>query len=228
MQKILLVSGSTQKSSAVGRIIESQLPYQVYSAYNSPTIQSLVNARVFNLAVFDFETVDEDTLQIVNWLREMDCNFPILMVAKSISREIENQINMLSDIYVLTDPITEKSIVGLVRKLLVVKKVPKQIYRRFDTNQIAHIEGLSTGDVLMTSMYNLSKGGAYCEFESPTMVAVGDMYRFKVFINDTNSEYTFNAKIIWTTPKGRFSGRFGCGVKFVSAKDAYHELMSKG
>lgn len=227
MQKVLLVSGSPQKTSHVGKIIETQLPFQVFSAFDPGTIQSHVSTRVFNLAVFDFETVNENTIQIVNWLREMDCSFPILLVSKKVKPEIAGQLSMLADIHVLTEPLTDKAIVGLVRKLLIVKKVPKQLYRRFDTNQIAEMEALNSGDSMLTSMYNLSKGGAYCEFDSPTPLSVGDMLRLKVFINDTNSEYTFNAKVVWTTAKGRFTGRFGCGFKFVSSKDTYKSLLSK-
>src|SRR5690606_34559234 len=107
------------------------------------------------------------------------------------------------------------------------RRVPKQLYPRFNTNQIAEIETLEDGGNLLTSMYNLSKGGAYCEFDSPTPVTVGDMVRVRIHLDEKNSDYAINAKVIWTTAKGRFSGRFGCGMKFVSSRDIYKTLLSK-
>src|SRR5690606_24744522 len=122
-----------------------------------------------------------------------------------------DRLHYMPDVHLLAEPYYEKNLIGIVRKLLISKRVPKQMYRRFNTNQIAEVEELSSGASVLTSMYNLSKGGAYCEFEAADSLSVGDYIRMKVAIPDTNSEYTFNAKVVWTTPKGRFSGRFGCG-----------------
>lgn len=227
MQRVLVVCGSEDKISKVGRVIEEKLPFQVFSVFDAQNIQNQIKSRIFNIAVFDFETVNKNILDIVNWMREMDCSFPILLACKKVDQSVAMHVGMLSDVHVLNAPITEKNLVGLVKKLMVVKKVPKQIYRRFDTNQMAQMEALTSGESLFMSMYNLSKGGAYCEFDSPSVLSVGDLFKFKVVIDDTNSEYTLNAKVVWTTQRGRFSGRSGCGFKFVSTQDTYKYLLSK-
>jgi Tfp pilus assembly protein PilZ len=110
---------------------------------------------------------------------------------------------------------------------MVARRVPRQVHPRYNTNVLAQIESMVTGNPLLTSMYNLSKGGAYCEFDSDETFTVGDLVKLKVNLEDTKSDYDLSAKVIWTVKKGRFSGRFGCGFKFVSTQDAYHSLISK-
>jgi Tfp pilus assembly protein PilZ len=227
MQKILLISETAESSDEIKSLIERDLPYQVFTALDSDSVKVQLESKVFNLAIVDCQAVTVETLAMISWLKGASYNFPIMVLTDKIQPTLQGKMNLLHDIHVLLRPALEKSILGLVRKLMVAKRVPKQNFRRFNTNQIAQMEALTTGDSLLTSMYNLSKGGAYCEFEGAAPLTIGDMIRVKVFLNDTNSEYTFNAKIVWTTPKGRFSGRFGCGFKFVSSKDMYKALLSK-
>jgi response regulator RpfG family c-di-GMP phosphodiesterase len=229
MQKILLITDKSDADLDIRRAIEHSLPYHIMSCNDMSGAKILLESKVFNLAIIDMAEIDAHVLHFVEWLKNSSYTFPILVVANKVQAQpqVQSRLMHYHDMHLLVKPTTEKNVLGLVRKLLVAKKVPKQLYRRFNTNQIAQMEALASGDSLLTSMYNLSKGGVYCEFDGATPVTVGDMFRMKIFLSDTNSEYTFNAKVIWTTSKGRFSGRFGCGFKFVSAKDTYRSLLSK-
>jgi hypothetical protein len=80
----------------------------------------------------------------------------------------------------LQKPFDDKELIGLVRKLLMTKQIPQQLYKRFRTNQLASIENLADGSRLDSNMYNLSKGGVYCEFSAEPRFAVGDVVRMKV------------------------------------------------
>jgi len=227
MQKILIVGSITDGARDTRVMIERDLPYQIYEAADSNEMKGQLEQRVFNLVIVVKSEINDESLLMIDRLKNANYAISIMVVTDKVNAPMLQKINLLSDIHTLVRPVTNRNIVGLVRKLLVAKRVPKQLYRRFNTNQIAQIEMLQSGDNLLTSMYNLSKGGAYCEFEAGNLLTVGDVIRLKVFLNDTNSEYTFNAKVIWTVPTGRFSGRFGCGFKFVSAKDTYRTLLSK-
>ena len=227
MQKILVISESTQVSSDMKRILEEQLPYAVFTAFDIPSARTQLDSKVFNLTVIDQAEVTDNMMKLIDWLRTTSYSFPILIHTEKVPPQLLGKLNLLHDIHMLIKPTVDKSIIGLVRKLLVAKRVPKQQYRRFNTNQIAQMEALSSGDSLLTSMYNLSKGGAYFEYDGHAPLTIGDLCRVKVFISDTNNEFTFNAKVVWTTPKGRFSGRTGCGIKFVNSKDTYRSLLSK-
>lgn len=220
MQKILLLSDSLDSCSMVRDVLERNLPYQVYGALDSQSLQVNLESRVFSLCIIDSGKFGPHEMQIVLNLRQSH-GFPILVLTAEISADLQNELAFYHDVHLLMKPMTENGLLGLVRKLLVAHRVPKQVYRRFNTNQIAEVEALSSGDCILTSLYNLSKGGAYCEYDGQAPMSVGDILRLKVFLNDTNSEYTFNAKVVWTTNKGRFSGRFGCGFKFVSGRGTY-------
>jgi Tfp pilus assembly protein PilZ len=227
MQKILLYSELGQGTSPVGDSIERHLSHAVFTANDARSLNNKLRDKVYNLFVIEVGEAAEKTLEFLHDLRREGFTFPIVVVANRASFPMQERFNSIQDVHLLMRPFHEKNLLGIVRKLLMSKKVPKQMFRRFNTNQIAEVEALNTGSSLLTSMYNLSKGGAYCEFESEDNFTVGDFIRVKVSIPDTNNQYTFNAKVVWTTVKGRFSGRFGCGLRFVTAKDTYRALMAK-
>ncbi len=227
MQKILVICDSFDSLERTKNTFEGQLPVAVFGAFDLGGVQSQLISRTFNIAVIDQAVTDDASIEIVEYLKKSGTSFPVLIITDKIQVDHNRKFSMLNDIHILLRPVTEKNIVGLARKLIQARQVPKQNYRRFNTNQIAQVEALSSGDSLLTSMYNLSKGGAYCEFDTQTPVAIGELFRMKVFLTDTNSEYTFSAKVVWTTPKGRFSGRYGCGFKFISPKDVYRSQLSK-
>ncbi len=227
VQRVLVVSDRKESGHQIVDTLERDLPYQLTLNLDPAEIEAQLESKVFHLVIIDHIDVNNSTMGLVNWLKHTHYSFPIMIVSNKITPDYSNRLNLVSDTHTVVRPVHGKGIVGLVRKLLVAKRVPKQVYRRFNTNQIAEVEALQSGDSLLTSMYNLSKGGAYCEFDGGNVFSVGDLIRMKVMLNDTNREYTFNAKVIWTTPSGRFSGRFGCGFRFVSQKDTYRSLLSK-
>jgi Tfp pilus assembly protein PilZ len=227
MQKILIVGDTEAACYDMREKIEGQLPYELHHCLNLNGVKDQLATKVFSLVLMNQILFNEKSLTLIDYLKNSGHALPVLVLADKILQEYQKRLNLLLDIHILMRPVLDKNITGLVRKLLQVRSVPKQIYRRFNTNQMAQMEGLASGDNLLTSMYNLSKGGVYCEFESPSRVTIGDLFRMKVCLDETSSEYTFNAKVVWTTPKGRFSGRTGCGMKFVSAKDTYRALLSK-
>ncbi|OFZ15562.1 MAG: hypothetical protein A2Z20_06285 [Bdellovibrionales bacterium RBG_16_40_8] len=227
MQNILLYGDVPENTARIRTAIESLLHYKVFEVYYNSSLEMQINSRIFNLAVVDCNELNEEVLGVVKKFKNSGQTFPILIITNKVSQQMQGQLNMLSDLYTLVRPILDKSIVGLVKKLLTARKVPKQNSRRFNTDQIAHIEELSSGSSVLLRMYNLSMGGAYCEFDAETPITVGDFYRFKVYLDHTQREHTLSAKVVWMTGRGRISGRCGCGLKFVTAKDVNSSLMSK-
>ncbi len=227
MQKILIIGGAEDGSREVRDMIARELPYHIFEASSEEQVKMELEQRVFSIVVIVKSRLNEDDLFLIDRLRNVHYSFSIVLLTNELNSSVQ-KLHGVSEVHTLVRPVGNRNVVGLVRKLLVAKRVPKQVFRRFNTNQIAQIESLDDGENLLTSMYNLSKGGAYCEFEANNLLAVGDVIRLKVFLNDTNREYTFNAKVVWTTAAGRFSGRFGCGFRFVTAKDTHRSLLSKG
>lgn len=224
--KILIVSDSELSSSEIRFAIERNLQHRIFEVFRRAEMKRQLECAVFNLLIIDSVKIDAQVLEKINWLRAAGCIFPIMVVAEKMEDGYLYKIKNIAGVHILMRPIFEKNIVGLVKKLLVIREVPKQIFRRYNTNQIAEIEGMLSDNNILTCMYNLSQGGAYVEFENKSAVSVGDFFRIKVNIENSN-QYTFNAKIVWTTQVGRFSGRFGCGLKFVNAKETHHARLMK-
>lgn len=227
MQKILLTSEASEMSCDTLESIETHLPYQIYTAYDPIEVDKQLESRVFNLIIIESKVFDFTEYKTILEYREDGLTSPILFVAEKLNIPQNYYMNESINLHFISKPYTEKNLLGIARKLLAQKTIPRQRYRRFNTNQIAQIETLSDGSNRLTSMYNLSKGGAYCEFEGGQQMSIGELVRLKIILSETNTEHSVNAKVVWTTARGRFSGRQGLGVRFLSVKDSYREMIEK-
>lgn len=228
MQKILVYADDFDRLENVQKFLEKNLPNPLEICMNEPGLIAQIEARNFSMALFRIGMLNQKMFSIASRLRKAGYVFPFMISADSADKICLKKIEELNDVHTLIGAPTEKQLVGLTRKLLVARRVPRQTHRRFNTNVLAQIEPLASGQPLLTCMYNLSQGGAYCEFDSEEAVSVGDLIKLQVNTENTNkSGHILNGKVVWTTQKGRFSGRFGCGFKFVSSQDAYRALISK-
>lgn len=224
--KILIVSDSAESSSGIRTTIECHLKHKIFEVFSRGDMKKQLECAVFNLLIIDSIYLDARMLEKISWLKSAGCIFPIMCISEKAQNGYLHKLKNIEGVHILQRPFYDKNIVGLVNKLLAVREVPKQIFRRYNTNQIVQIEAMQSGENIMTCMYNLSQGGAYVEFEKGTSIGIGDLYRVRVNIENSN-QYSFNAKVIWTTPSGRFSGRFGCGLKFISTKETHHTMLMK-
>ncbi|MEK6554314.1 MAG: PilZ domain-containing protein [Bdellovibrionota bacterium] len=227
MQKLLFYSTSNEGLGFYLDSIERKLAVQLTVVKNENALRARLEEKVFHLFVLDVNTLNSNVITVIQEIRERGFSLPILVVCGEAKGSDIVDLHHMPLVHLVVRPFHEKALLGIVRKLLISKVVPKQVFRRFNTNQIAQIERLVSGEEVLTSMYNLSKGGAYCEFDADETLAVGDVVRMRVALNDLNSQHTFNAKVVWTTRKGKFSGRFGCGIRFVNSKDIHRMLLSK-
>jgi response regulator RpfG family c-di-GMP phosphodiesterase len=227
MQKLLFYSTSNEGLGFYLDSVERKLAVQSTVVKNDNALRARLEEKVFHLFVVDVNVLTPDVIALIQDIRERGFSLPVLVVSNEAKSPNIVDLHHMPMVHLLLRPFHEKAFLGIIRKLLISKAVPKQVYRRFNTNQIAQLERLTSGEEVLTSMYNLSKGGAYCEFDSSETLVVGDVVRMKVALNDLDSEHTFNAKVVWTTRKGKFSGRFGCGVRFVNAKDIHRMLLAK-
>ncbi len=227
MQKILIYSSDVWSLESVRASIDVNFDHPICTAIDEKTLRTELESSVFNLGIFRVKEIDQDTLRKISMMRSMGYKFPLLIAADNIGIKFSDLLKKLSDVHILSTPFRDVSLVGLARKILMGQQVPRQFFRRFYTNQIAELESLGSGDSHLSCMYNLSEGGAYCEFENKDGIGIGDLFRVKVDKENMNSQHILNAKVVWTTDKGKFSGRFGCGLRFISQKEVYQSLMAK-
>ncbi len=227
MHKILIYTEDFELSEKMDSLLTRSLNNPLFMAMNSQTLATELDSKVFSLGILREYEFTERTEKALTQIRRHGYSFPLLIATEKLTPTWVHFLQGLQDVHILVAPFNDKALVGLARKLLLARRVPKQIFRRFNTNQLAELESLSSGNSVLTCMYNLSQGGGYVEFDSADPITVGDLLKIRVALEQTEKQYALNAKVIWTTPKGRFSGRFGCGFKFVTNQDAYRSLISK-
>lgn len=227
MQKLLLYSPDLDLLQETVSLLEENFQIPVFTAVDEPSLRSQLQSKVFTCAVFRVAQADLSTIQILQEMRDHGQRFPLLIAADKASDVVAPWVKNEPDIHVLLTPFNERGFIGLTRKLIATRRVPRQTFRRFATNQIAEVENLGSGDSILTCMYNLSQGGAYCELDGEDGINIGDLIRVRVNSTEKTSTHILNAKVVWTTPKGRFSGRAGFGLRFVSQKEANQTLLSK-
>ena len=228
MQKLLIHSqGSIEHGEQIKSFIETRLPYEVSISFDRQMTQDLLAQRSINMLLFETNKFVEADLQLLKDVRTSGFVYPNLIVAESI--EVPNFLPWAEKFktHLLNKPFEFKALRGITQKLMLARTVPQQMHRRFRTQQNTVLETYLTGEVISSQMFNLSVGGAYFEFTGKPRVAVGDLVRLKVNLNDVSREHCVNARVIWTTRKGLNGGGPGAGVRFIKGHDIYRQLMDK-
>jgi len=227
MQRILVQSGSIQRAKDIKEMFEASTSHKVSACFDEKTALSLLNEQKYNFAIIDMDEFDIGQYRFLQTVRTQGHTFPILVVAnKFLSPDQTTGYENLK-LYFLEKPFQDNTLVGLTQKLMLKKKISQQKFRRYTTNQEAEIETLIEGAVWPTQIFNLSMGGAYCEFDVHPDISVGDIIRLKVSLDKMNSSRIMNAKVVWKTNNGYVSGKNGIGFKFVNSDEMYRQLMDK-
>jgi DNA-binding NarL/FixJ family response regulator len=224
MQKILLLTHDHDRGLQLQEVLERQMPFQVQFIDSLQSLSQKIENTVVNLVILDVNVINKEIANFIQEVSYAAYPFNMIVLTDGVAKEFVHAVYNVDDVHILLRPIVEKNILGLARKLLIAKKIPKQVNRRFNTDQMAEIESLTTGDQLLSNMYNLSRGGAYCEFQKETGLAVGDLIRLKVSNSDKDEVRSVKARVVWTTDRGRYSGRTGCGLRFVTANEVVRNL----
>lgn len=227
MQRVLLSCKSIDDARFLKSYIETELPYEVFTAGDPNEVEASLKAKSIHLLVMQTGNLAAQDLAYALSLRRSSYTFPIMMITDSVGNANIEEISDKYKIYFMERPFELRTLKGLARKLMVVKSVPQQIFRRYRTNLMATIETFISGDRFETQMFNLSRGGAYFELPMKPTVGVGDLLRLRVHLNDVSREHNMHGRVVWTTHKGHAAGGYGVGVKFMKSNDIYRKLLDK-
>jgi Tfp pilus assembly protein PilZ len=206
--------------------LEARLPYEVLMSFGRNETENILTHKPVQLFIYDTQDFQNDEASFLLDMRNLGYIYPILVLAKSI----DNTDFINSDkikTHFLEKPFEFKALNGLTRKLMTQRSIVQQKFRRFKTHQPAQIETYLTAETLDSKMFNLSMGGAYVEFAQRPSIGIGDLVKIQVPLADLSRRHQMNAKVVWTTRKGTYSGGFGVGVRFIKDKDVYRQLMEK-
>jgi len=227
MHRVLLSCKSANDARFLKNYIETELPYEVILSYDTKAIESTLKAKNIHLLLMQTGNLATQDIAYAQTLRKLGYAYPMLMITDKIGNTNIEELNEKHKIYFLERPFELRTLKGLARKLMVVKSVPQQVFRRYRTNLLATLETFISGEKYDTHMFNLSKGGAYFELTKRPVVSVGDLLRLKVHLADVEREHHVHGRVVWTTHKGHAAGGYGLGVKFMKSTDIYRRLLEK-
>lgn len=227
MQRVLLSCKSANDARFLKNYVETEMPFEVILAYDQKDIEVNLKTKNIHLLLMQTGNLARQDIAYALGLRKTGYNYPMLMITDLLGEANIEELNEKHKIYFLERPFELKTLKGLVRKLMVAKTVPQQVYRRYRTNLMATIETFISGEKYETHMFNLSRGGAYFELSKKPMVSVGDLLRLRVHLADVDREHHIHGRIVWSTHKGHSAGGYGLGVKFMKSTDIYRNLLDK-
>jgi hypothetical protein len=190
----------------------------VHTAGLVMSVDRLTAAVILNLN----EWTPKEAIMIQE-LRRVGYVSPILVTAKADPVVVNKDLRLMNDVVFLPKPSDVKDLLGIMRKLLLTREVPQQKHRRFPTQQDAELEIEATGGRMVTRVRNLSKGGAYLEFLTPSPLKVGEFVKVKLELKDLQRVYTLPAKVVWSNRHG--SRGLGIGVEFTGRGDVQRSIL---
>lgn len=227
MQKILLHGPTAEDAQHLKNFYDTKLPYSVEICTSRSDAEIILSSSPINLFVWETHEFRMAEASWIKELRALGFIYPVLVLAEGIDMKAMRGAVQNDKIHFLEKPFEYKALKGLTLKLMQTRNIPQQMFKRFKTNQPLKIESYSTGEQIDSSMFNLSVGGAYFETDKKPTAAIGDLVKMQVNLNDVEKSHMMNARIVWTTRKGSYSGGYGIGVKFVRNEEIYKQLLEK-
>lgn len=230
MSKILVHGLSIDSVESIKRKLDIHVSTAtLLSSLDLEKTKDIITEQAINLLIYDCENYTTRELQFFKDVRTWGLSFPVLFICSNVLATDLDTLKSENKPHFLEKNFEDKKLLGVINKLLRVRQIPQQMLQRYPTNQRVVVESLQEGMVIDSSMYNLSKGGAYCEFDptDETQVSIGDLVKISVPLSDLSKSHALNAKVVWTTKKGRYSGRHGFGLKFINNEEVYRALLGK-
>lgn len=225
MQRLLLEFSNLEDARLVKKDFEKELPFEVTAALNSRETNKILSNKSVQLIVYQTKEFGDTQVDRIHELRRGGYSYPILVILDRANSMAERFSTEEARVVFMEKPFDLRTLRGLTRKLMTSRKVSRQQFRRYRTNQKVSIETFISGENVETRMFNLSMGGAYFEVGKKPGLGVGELLRLKFQLDQVEKEHQIHGRIIWTTPKGHSGGGYGIGVKFIKHEDIYRHLL---
>jgi Tfp pilus assembly protein PilZ len=230
MAKILIHGTNTETVKDIGEKLN--IHYFQDSILTSLDLEKtieIVNEQTLHLLIYESEYYTDKELQLFKDFRRWGLCFPVLFISNDVLASDLNLLKNEKKPYFLESNYDDKILIDMVKKLVKLKETSQKKRLRYSTNQLVVVESLQKGIVIESNMYNLSNGGAYCEFDfvEDINVSIGDIVKLSVPVSYSTKKHALNAKIVWTTTQGNYSGRYGFGLKFINNEEVYRSLFGK-
>ena len=227
MQRVLLSCRSKDDSRFLKSYLETELPYGIILAPDTAALEPALKGKSIHAIIMQSGNLAPRDLEYALKIRKSGYTHPIMIITDAIGSINVEEVHNKNKIYFMERPFELKTLKGLLRKIMVAKVVPQQVFRRYRTDMIAAIETFTAGDRYESHMFNLSRGGMYLELTKRPNVTAGDLLRLKVQGSDSEKPHHIHGRVVWTTHKGHAAGGYGLGIKFIKTTDIYRNLLDR-
>lgn len=230
MPRVLIHGSSMESVERIKRKLEIHLRNaDLLTSLDIDKSKDIVTEQAIALFIYEVENYTKKEVALFKDMRQWGLSFPVLFVCSNVLATDLELLKSENKPHFLEADFEDKKLLGIVNKLLRIRQIPQQMLQRYHTNQRVLIEAIQKGTSIDSSMYNLSKGGAYCEFDpvDDVNLSIGDLVRLSVPLTDLSKSHALSAKVVWMTKKGRYSGRNGFGLKFINNEEVYRALLGK-
>ena len=169
--------------------------------------------------------LDKNLINFVSEIRKSKYSHPIIIVGENIQKQGSRFLGDSGLVHLLNRPLVNNDLLNLCRKLLRNPAIKSQKHPRYKTSLELDIEGLQSGEVYPTKMKNLSKGGAYVEFDESPKFSPGEFLKLTIPADGEILERTLNGKVVWLQKKSLSNSKPGLGIRFVGADELYRSLL---
>jgi DNA-binding NarL/FixJ family response regulator len=223
--RVLMIGKRNGETIAIRNSLDREKRFRVEIATTAKTAIQRITTQNMNLVVFNLENFTKDKIRLASDLRELGYGFPVLVLSQIVAPDTFNEVSRMYQTVLLEKPFESKDLIGITDKLVLGRPVQQRFHKRFYTNQMANISLFGGGD-LSAKIYNLSRGGAYIETPKVELTE-GDLMRVNVSLNEVHRLYNVDARVIWKTKRGMWSGEPGYGLEFIKGTDVYRGLLKK-
>ncbi len=158
-------------------------------------------------------------------LRYSGYSGPVLVIARAVTTLGKPNVRAQEGVVFLEKPFDSKDLVGIMQKMLHARVVAQRIHRRFNTDEVAEVSPEGKDASYASRLTNMSKGGAYLEFNNAAPLRTGDRVRMKVDLKEVNRVYSVPARVVWTGRVGVPGLPFTVGVEFVGIPNVTKSII---
>ena len=226
MQTFLIEADHEGDAKKVKEILENRFPYNVDVSFSTRETGLLLRSKPVRMMVVSMRLWTEEFVNRFLELRKAHPQLSIVLILDNLS-VMDHEVAQKNRIYVLPRNVDDKSLSGVIRKMLLLRQIPQQKSERYKTETTSVVEFPLTGDEQSSVLFNLSKTGAYLEFQGKPPVSVGDVVRVRVQLSELNKDHHIPAKVVWFSRRGQANGGFGVGLQFLPEEDYYREMLAR-
>lgn len=223
--KIVLASSSDEENLILKKKIDplvGELGEMKFLSVKPQGLSSILDPNS-SLVIINVAQYTKEVRASVLSLRAAAYMGPILVMAKMEANEMIYELQNMQHTVFLEKPFEVKDLQGIIRKYLNARTVQQRVFRRYNTIMSADVE-LNEEQLKTTStLFNLSKGGAYIELDQDTPVRKGDQIKVYITLDEIQKSYAMQAKVVWYTPNG-MNGGCGLGLEFLGKADIINRL----